>query len=690
MPALGPTASAGSTDTGLSAIAAHYGLDPSTGSPAAPWQLEQARGANIWDTANFASNTAGAEGGTTNNLASLTPMVTGAAGSVWSLTRIHLPSPTHSQVLRVVLTVTTGGDIDSATGALYLRLRAHNGTDFIAGKDDSGNAFSADQVSRQYTFSAAVQAPSGNPLRLSLDFDYGQQSITMPYYFDVALGADGGSSTVGSTIQITDVSVHYVDGATPRLRASWDAANGGTNSAANLNLDTVMGRDAAGRLIRARQLWGLDGVTPIAYRNAGLYYDESLPYYHRDIGYVGGRNYPTAVFNVNNNDITMSVYKADGVTTEWRGNTHGGETGATGTYSSDVQVFLDYGDGNGWTRYLAQTATEYYRQCVRAKIVVNTKMTRTDQGSPFLTLTKTYYVYADGTIRYDRTVTWNQDQKVEKLLWWMVSNSPAPSTGNGTYQSIRWRAGNGEQVITNFDQAAYLTPPLLSATPTVSTSGGSIPSIPGGVYYSVKVTALDEAGGESLPGVKYSLVNVPSGAANTVAASWGAVTGASGYAIYFGLPGNERRVATVTGTSYTILGNETPGQPLSTINTANKGVGILQQGWTGKASWAAFHDPTMNCVMASALDRSAVASFAGGPTGLVSELLLAPDSFAKMYWAMTFSGGLTATIPSGTVWTDTAFAFMYMPRNPAVAFEHEVAVRSTSLAALADSVYPAT
>ena len=242
----------------------------------------------------------------------------------------------------------------------------------------------------------------------------------------------------------------------------------------------------------------------------------------------GAGQYPTFGFNINNSDTTIWITNNAGAQ-EYRGNTHGGETGATGTYTTDVQVFLDYGDGNGFVGpYLAQNTSEWWNNVYRVKIVVNTVLAQST-GPQFATIAKTYYLYNDGTLRYDRTFTFTANQVVNKWFWHM--SSFAPTAGSSSY---RGRLGQGLHVLRQVDDNAYLATPALTGVPTVTGSGGSIPAnVDPNTKYSVRITAMTESGGETTGSIPYALVHVTT-AGSTIAPTWSAVTGASNYGIYFG------------------------------------------------------------------------------------------------------------------------------------------------------------
>lgn len=282
-----------------------------------------------------------------------------------------------------------------------------------------------------------------------------------------------------------------------------------------------------------------------------------------------------------------------------------------------------------------------------------------------------------------RAFTFLKNQKVNRWFWHMTSFAVA--TGLNIFKGC---VGAGLNRLRSIDLGTYAASPVLTGYPTVTGSGGAIPAQPGaGAPYSVRVTTLDAVGGESEPSQTYSNFSVTANN-STAAVTWGAVTGATGYAIYFGYPGYERRVATVAaGTNtYTITGSETPGQLLPTKNNAVT-TGAAIQVSSGLAEWAIYYDPRSGVAYSMALDRAATLAMPN-VVGARVDLQQIPGGLVKNYFSLQFSGNdLPQTINSGTVYQGTVWYFSYVPADP-VNFERDQAARASSCAQLASTIYP--
>lgn len=119
---------------------------------------------------------------------------------------------------------------------------------------------------------------------------------------------------------------------------------------------------------------------------------------------------------------------------------------------------------------------------------------------------------------------------------------------------------------------AALSTPVNSAFAT-STTGGTLPA---GTYY-YRVSAINSLG-RTLASTETS--QVTTGSTSTVTVNWGAVTGATGYAVYGRTTGAEQFIALTTATAYTDTGSIAPNGALPTSNTTSTTTNSITVKWS--------------------------------------------------------------------------------------------------------------
>lgn len=129
-----------------------------------------------------------------------------------------------------------------------------------------------------------------------------------------------------------------------------------------------------------------------------------------------------------------------------------------------------------------------------------------------------------------------------------------------TYAPENYTAGHVRDVcdLDTVDQPALPTPGTVTATP--ATTGGTLAA---GVH-GYRVTAT-RGGGETLPSAEVTATTT--GATGTVALSWAAVYGATGYRVYGRTAAAELHLADVTAPAFTDTGAGTPAGALPVANS---------------------------------------------------------------------------------------------------------------------------
>lgn len=118
---------------------------------------------------------------------------------------------------------------------------------------------------------------------------------------------------------------------------------------------------------------------------------------------------------------------------------------------------------------------------------------------------------------------------------------------------------------------AALATPVNSAFSTSATGG----VLAAGTYY-YRVAAINSLG-RTMASTETSQVTL--GATSTVTVNWGAVTGATGYAVYGRTTGAEQQIALTTATSYTDTGAINPNGALPAANTTATTTNAIAVKW---------------------------------------------------------------------------------------------------------------
>lgn len=630
------------------------GAGPSVPGPSAP------RGREFWSLDRFSTYSNTAAG--TLNTSTLTPSLTATGSNVSATTRIDLGvggNEGGGGPWRFLADVTTTANATSSL-RLSIALKTANGTDVVPAV-------------------TVVQAGAGTAVldahRMLYEVKRPAASTLAVRYMDVILTATN-SGSVG-TISLSNVSVRRVERDTPKIKVAWDRVPA---AGAQLQIDVPTGLDDTGNLRRVRHFMQPDNALELGYGGGNSFsdamYTPAGAYRWSASTLIAGA--PNTVLHVSNNGPIIGVYKTDG-TTELLGNTHTGESGRTGTFTTDYEVYCDHGDGV-WVPLMA--FTQHWSFAFRVKVIARTKYQRNDQSTPFANFDRTYVFFHDGTVRVSQTMTFLADQKLDLAIWHMLSGDPANGRSRFT-----GRIGTGRTILGEVDYNERLPAPAQSSNLVAATTGGTLPT---GIY-SMRVTALSVAG-ETTASPAWggtgggTSVTGPTG---TLTMSWGAVTGATGYNVYFGYPGNERFVARVPAgtTTYTVTGSETPGAAVPTSNSASTANTVSANAGSDQAEWSVYRDTVTGTCWGLSLDREAVLAFPN-VAGIRTDISRDNGGTIKHYWSLRFAGtDLPYTVPAGTEWTSDVWFFYYQPANPNQ-YETEIALRAAGGPALA-AAYPA-
>lgn len=250
-------------------------------------------------------------------------------------------------------------------------------------------------ATRQYNFTSTAGEEVADVFEYNLNAD--ATNITIQFY-------SGGSQT----LTIHELHVWQVPAVDRYIKGNLDATFAGNGK---LYLEIPCG---AGR--RVQQTFQRDGSLDGAFQSAGTFLETQYVNFFQ-MGGPGGVSGSQANVHVNNNDLIIRAYRADNVTTDFIGNTHGGETSLT---SSDTDITIEYDTlGDGTWRTWGQ-ACRTYRQAKRFRLTHVTKLLDGLGVERFRT-TKIYTVFADGIIRQDRTVTVMTDTRIHTFYFWMAS-----------------------------------------------------------------------------------------------------------------------------------------------------------------------------------------------------------------------------------------------------------------------------
>lgn len=638
------------------------------------WQGAPARSTNLFTVANlYQGSTLGSQT-TALNKTTITPSVTANSTTQRLASRIILPQFDNTvNRYRITLTITATGTTGAGNFEVYVGAR--------------GNGAALTQPSGMPDVSViqfGATDPAVTNFKTAFEVDYWSQvnGATTISHLDISLSSP--NNVTAGTLTLNAVDVRQIEAITPMLWAGWDSTPA---VGAHFYVNQPIGTKADGIVMRAKRDFGGDTVD-FTYRELNVYPENSYQFVQKATTSNFGSFGPQSQIHVGNDNQVLVVYKADNVTTEFRGNTHGGETGASGTYGTDYTVFADYGDGSGWT---AITDSTWNHSCYRVKVVTHTKMTRSDQGSPFVLVDTTYILYPDGTMRVDRTNTFQQAQKMSQWFYHMTSINPATNS----VSRFLGRLGSGRRLLGPTVDFTDKVPAPVGGTHTTATTGGTIPASPQ-EGWSVKITSVTSYG-ESVP-TDIGTRIVTTGATSTVTANWTAAVSPAAvnpksYNVYFGYQGFEKFVGNVAFGTNTLLITAPPASNAAsppTKTTALTGVYTIGQvSDSPYADWSAILDPHTKSVYSLALDRDAIIAHTG-VTGVRATIQMWPGSLAKNYWRISMTGGdgggFPYTVPSGTVYTDTLWFFSYMPAN-VDRFEDEQTVRAANVKSL-PALYP--
>jgi len=387
---------------------------------------------------------------------------------------------------------------------------------------------------------------------------------------------------------------------------------------------------------------------------------------------------------INNNDQILEVLKKDGATWELRGNTHGGETLIT---SSAPNLVYETDDGSGtWTAWNGLGKT--LKTARRFRFTFNTNLARSAPDSDtFATVNHVATFFPDGVMRMDRTTTFSETVRLRNLFEWMSSHDTStPQIG---------RIGAGLDVIGDVDTYPLVAVPAVP-TVTPSTIGGALAA----ATYGYSVTALGP-GGETTPSTAVTATTTGATSSNTV--SWSSVANATGYRVYGNLGGSRQQTLMATvgpgATSWVDDGSAaaTGTQPprINTARLINQASLATDAAVSDRARWGVWYDQDVNLCMANIIDVDTVLArpnVAGSGVRLSGVAGSFRKNYCNVFWhgdgTPSLPSGETQSIASGTSWTITHWAFVYVPED-ANNYHYETAVRSLNLTTL-KSLYPST
>lgn len=651
--------------TGLSAqvalTASSLTLGVTQGELKRPWGAPEFIGEELWTLANMSTDLGGQN-------STLTPSATGNGTNNATVTRFRVGYPLADGQVAEAFRFDYTLDFTSPSGWAALSIR---------GTDVSGNVVG----NEVFLYTAADGVATG--YRSTYDFSYPALSSGGVRYIEVTLRMVSNATT--GVMTLSNVSLRQIPAARPGLNVSWQGGTGpqgGTGG--SLYCDIPVTDPDTGVTAWLRNQFSQDGALAISPTGltSGEAYASNYATSPGSITSMAASNFMSGTaryLHVGNCGQVLGVVKTDG-STELRCNTHGGEAGRSGTWTTDFVFEMDYGDGQ-WHQF---NDVGHTHQCRRLRITCSLAITRSDQGSPFADSDLVFTLFDDGTMRFDRTLTFLADQQMFQWFYFMHSFDPSVLEPG--------RQGYGQQVITGFDPRQYLTTP---AAATASTGSG-------GTYGALTRTYYTTAGtpqGETLLSAGVSATSTGSGNSFTVTQP-ATQTGQTWWAVYDSTgrisPPLPVAQSTWTDTAPTYGSVKAPTVSAATVLPGTQVYTRLQ---SDKADWAAFYDSDVSGVVFGTItDRDNALTYPGA-TALTAELDSHPGVM-KNYWqlfdgtgnvplpAAAGLGGYRQTIPNGTVLQTTAFTFTYSPLDK-VNWHREIANRGQGFKQFSQ-VYPSS
>lgn len=705
--------------------------------PIPAWQGDAAS-PNLWALANFVN------GGAKYQTTSLAPSLATTGGYDEKLTRIKVDDVPGGAV-RFIYSLTT-----STADNYYLSIIQR----------DSGGSTLAGTIER-FMASAPGFAYTSHYNAIEIDLALGC------VYVDVRLQVLNVS--VGKSISLADCSFFKIGKAKPFIRLAFGAAGSTVNQAPRPPVSAIQGvlidlpcPRPDGQMVRLRQMFSIDGNLCCAESTAESFPD-SIGGTGNGYGYlntfmeaigsgnIGSHNIngtTTTSVHVANNDFIMTVVRSDAVA-ELRGNTHGGETGASGSFLTvAVATAPAAGTSETWTvqQSSAFTAGTVYN-IENEDVTVTAKPTATT-----ITVTRganstTPATHASGrelalyntdfVTQYDlgdgvwRTLAdgwfFHQCRRVRvtantKVIRSNETDGPFVTVlkvytyyADGTYRVDRtftfakavtmasWlyristyalgsnqlrfgKLGRGSRVIGAVDYRASLTTPVNSAFATATTGGTLVPGT-----YSYRVAALS-ARGETVPSKATTQV-VPAGTnTNTVTVNWAAVAGAVGYRIYGRTAGVEHLLATVGAVTTWIDDGSTVPTGADPLLVGTGFTGSVQDGLlvSDENDWSVYwQEPTATTPAYAMANVPASSAALPNSTGLATTMTrYTTGGVEKTYISLVQDAARNQAIAAGDVYQETFYGAFYYPADP-VNFEKEISSKM-ALAPALPTLYPAT
>lgn len=359
-----------------------------------------------------------------------------------------------------------------------------------------------------------------------------------------------------------------------------------------------------------------------------------------------------------------------------------GVTVGIGNFASNFVFEMDFGDG----AWVPLTDGQRTHACRRFRVTCRTEVQRSDAAAPFANVDNTFTVYDDGTVRFDRKITFLAAQQMYQWFYFMHSfdtNVLEPG-----------RLGFGQQVITpGFDTRQYLNTP---AAPTAanSSTGGTY----GALTRTYSVTAVTPQG-ETLQSPTVTSTT-SSGTTNSFTVTMpSSQSGQTAWGIYDTT--GRLAVIPVSQTTWTDTAPtySTTKAPVASGATVLPGAQQYTRVVSDRADWAAFYDADVSGVVFGTItDRDNALTYPGAVV-LTAELDSHPGVMKNYFILMDGTGNLLTSnpadygtyrqlIPSGTVLQTTAYSFTYAPADRPN-WHREIAARGQGFKQF-NQVYPST
>ena len=254
-----------------------------------------------------------------------------------------------------------------------------------------------------------------------------------------------------------------------------------------------------------------------------------------------------------------------------------------------------------------------------------------------------------------------------------ISSAIIPTSGTEAF-NVQNSSGNvvlGANVATGQVSLGETSNPLSAPTGLSATTAQTGGNFPASTTYYYKVTALDSAGGESLPSAELSKATVAGTATNTITLAWTPVAGATAYRVYRGTSPKAENVyyvttgtivATTTTTTYSTVAqdvNFTDTGLSSVLATIDSGTPPT----TSTAVLSANINPNPSFVNKWQASGAGITSLTVTPYNVGDILVLTTDTTTAADYVKSISGGgvsVWTTVGSNPIQGGTKEVEMWM------------------------------